>query len=94
MAAKIRLKKTGRKGQASYRLVVLDGHKPRDAKVVADLGYYDPKTDPATFQVDSAAALKWLKDGAKATQAARAILSKAGVMAAWGIAQREKAKEA
>ncbi len=60
MAAKIRLKKVGRKGQPSFRLVVLDGHKPRDAKVVADLGSYDPKTIAATLTVDNATALKWL----------------------------------
>ncbi len=83
MAAKIRLKKVGRKGQPSYRVVVLDGRKPRDAKVVADLGYYDPKTNPPSFEINNDTALKWLLDGAKATRAARSILSKAGVMAAW-----------
>ncbi len=83
MAAKIRMKKVGRKGQASFRLVVLDGRKPRDAKVVADLGHYDPKSEPATFQVDNELALKWLSDGAKPTKSARDILSKAGVIAAW-----------
>jgi len=83
MAAKIRMKKVGRKGQASFRLVVLDGRKPRDAKVVADLGHYNPRTDPATFQVDNALALKWLLDGARPTKAARDILSKAGVISAW-----------
>jgi len=88
MVAKIRLKKVGRKGQPSYRLVVLDGRKPRDAKVVADLGFYDPKTDPVTFEVDGETALKWLLDGAKATRAARNILSKAGVMAAFDAAKR------
>jgi len=88
MAAKIRLKKTGRKGQAAYRVVVLDGRKPRDAKVVADLGSYDPKSDPSTFQIDNEIALKWLLDGAKATKAARDILSKAGVMEALDSAKR------
>lgn len=88
MAAKIRLKKVGRKGQPSYRVVVLDGRKPRDAKVVADLGHYDPKTEPATFQINNEVALKWLCDGAKATKAARDILSKSGVMAAYDAAKR------
>jgi len=93
MAAKIRLKKVGRKGQAAFRLVVLDGQKPRDAKVVADLGSYDPKTTPATLQIDNATALKWLKDGARPTQAARSILSKVGVMAAWDQTRHGKAEE-
>lgn len=88
MAAKIRLKRVGRKGQPSYRVVVLDGQKPRDAKVVADLGSYDPKTNPPTFEIDSETALQWLLDGAKATSAARNVLAKAGVMAAWDAAKR------
>jgi small subunit ribosomal protein S16 len=91
MAAKIRLKRVGRKGQPSYRVVVLDGRKPRDAKVVADLGHYDPKTNPATYEIDNETALKWLLDGAKATKAARDILSRAGVMAAWDEAKRQRA---
>ncbi len=91
MAAKIRLKKVGRKGQPSFRVVVLDGHKPRDAKVVADIGRYDPKTEPATFQIDNEAALKWLLDGAKPTKMARDLLSKAGVMVAWDEAKRSGA---
>lgn len=93
MAAKIRLKKVGRKGQHSYRVVVLDGRKPRDAKVVADLGHYDPKVDPPKFEIENQTALRWLLDGAKPTKAAREILSKAGVMAAWDEALRQKAKE-
>jgi len=88
MPAKIRLKKVGRRGQASYRVVVLDGRKPRDAKVVADLGPYDPKTNPPTFEIDGDVALKWLLEGAKPTRAARNILSNAGVMAAWDAAKR------
>ena len=91
MPAKIRLKKVGRKGQPSYRVVVLDGRKPRDAKVVADLGHYDPKTDPATFRIDNEVALKWLLDGAKPTKAARDLLSKSGVMMAWHAAKRSGA---
>lgn len=93
MPAKIRLKKAGRSGQASYRVVVLDGRKARDAKVVADLGPYDPKTNPPTFDIDGEAALKWLLDGAKPTRAARNILSNAGVMAAWDAAKRGETLE-
>ena len=93
MAAKIRLKKVGRRGQPSYRVVVLDGRKPRDAKVVADLGHYDPKTNPATFEIDGDAALKWLLEGAKATRAARDILSKAGGRSAGDAARRGETVE-
>jgi small subunit ribosomal protein S16 len=83
MAARIRLKRVGRKGQPSYRVVVLDGRKPRDTKAVADLGYYNPLIDPPSFEIDAEAALKWLQEGAKVTATVRTILSKAGIFEMW-----------
>lgn len=83
MAARIRLKRIGRKGQPAYRIVVLDGRKPRDTKAVADLGYYNPLTDPPSFEIDAEATLKWLQQGAKATATVRSIISKAGIFHRW-----------
>jgi len=79
MAAKIRLKRTGRRGQASYRLVVVDESKPRDTWVVDDLGAYNPRTEE--LSVDNGRALDWLKKGAQPTLTARTLLSKVGLLA-------------
>ncbi len=79
MATKIRLKRTGRRGQASFRLVVVDEAKPRDTWVVDDLGSYNPRTED--LAVDNAKALEWLKKGAQPTPTARALLSKVGAIA-------------
>lgn len=79
MAAKIRLKRTGRRGQASFRLVVVEEAKPRDTWVVEDLGAYNPRTDE--LNVDQGRALEWLRRGAQPTETARRLLSKVGVMA-------------
>lgn len=79
MAAKIRLKRTGRRGQTSFRLVVVDEDKPRDTWVVDDLGAYNPRTEE--LSVDNGRALEWLKLGAQPTQTARMLLSKVGLMA-------------
>jgi small subunit ribosomal protein S16 len=79
MAAKIRLKRTGRRGQTSFRLVVVDESKPRDTWVVDDLGTYNPRTEE--LAVDNGRALDWLKKGAQPTQTARMLLSKVGLMA-------------
>lgn len=64
---KIRLKRTGRKGQPHYRIVVMESSKPRNSKVVDTLGYYNPRTQPTTFDIDKEAAAKWLKNGAQPT---------------------------
>lgn len=79
MAAKIRLKRTGRRGQTSFRLVVVDESKPRDTWVVDDLGAYNPRSEE--LSLDQVRALAWLMKGAQPTATARTLLSKLGLMA-------------
>ena len=80
MPLSIRLKRLGRKKQPFYRIIVADSRKPRQGISVDDLGYYNPMTDPSQSEVDVEKALEWLKNGAKPTETARSLLSKAGVM--------------
>ena len=79
MATRIRLRRMGRKGQAHFRIVVADQESPRDGRFVATLGHYDPKTKPATLQVDTEQAKQWLDKGATPTDTVRSLLKKAGV---------------
>lgn len=79
MAAKIRLKRVGRKGQAAYRIVVVDEAKARDTRVVEELGAFNPRTDE--LSLDQERALEWLKKGAQPTETVRTLLSKLGVLA-------------
>jgi small subunit ribosomal protein S16 len=39
---KIRLKRTGRKNQVFYKIVLMENLSKRDGKSIAELGYYDP----------------------------------------------------
>jgi len=45
MPAKIRLKRVGRRGQPSYRVVVVDESHARDSQVVEELGFFNPIED-------------------------------------------------
>ncbi len=83
MALKIRLKRTGKKKQASFRIVVVDGDTKRDSRSLEEIGHYFPHTEPAEINVNRESALVWLSKGAQPTPAARRILSKLGVMQAW-----------
>lgn len=76
---KIRLKRTGRRSQPSYRIVVIEGTRQRDSRVVADLGWYD--AIHGEYEIDTAEALLWLGRGAQPTETARHLLSKKGVLA-------------
>lgn len=81
MAVKIRLKRMGGKGKPFYRVVVADSRSPRDGRVIATLGYYDPRTEPATVKIDEEKALIWLGNGAQPTDTAGALLKKQGIVA-------------
>jgi small subunit ribosomal protein S16 len=39
---RIRLKRTGTRNQACFRVVVMDQRSSRDGKAIEELGYYDP----------------------------------------------------
>jgi small subunit ribosomal protein S16 len=76
---KIRLRRMGKKGQPSYRIVVADSRSPRDGRFIETLGHYNPLTDPETVRFDRARALYWLGNGAQPTEAVERLLKKQGV---------------
>ncbi len=77
---KIRLRRVGAKNKPMYRVVVADARSPRDGAFIEVIGHYNPLTDPATFTIDEEKALKWLSRGAKPTDTALSLLTKAGIM--------------
>jgi small subunit ribosomal protein S16 len=62
---RIRLRRQGAKKQPSYRVVVADQHSPRDGRIIENIGFYNPRTEPETFQVDLERANYWLSQGAQ-----------------------------
>jgi len=77
---KIRLRRVGAKKSPSYRIVVADSRAPRDGAFIANIGHYDPLTDPETIVIDQEKALGWLKQGAQPTDTAARLLAKAGII--------------
>ena len=75
---KIRLKRMGAKKAPFYRIVVADARTPRDGKVLAEIGIYDPTKKPTMLKVDVAEANKWISQGAQPTDTVKALLKKAG----------------
>lgn len=69
----IRMQRTGRKGYASFRIVVQDSRfTPQSGRVVEQLGYYNPHTKEVS--IDKSATEKYLSNGAQPTQRVVAIL--------------------
>jgi small subunit ribosomal protein S16 len=75
---RIRLRRVGAKKQPSYRIVVADSQSPRDGRFIEKIGFYNPRTEPATMELDEARALYWLSTGAQPSDAVRRILDKLG----------------
>jgi len=78
---KIRLRRVGAKKQPSYRVVVADSKTARDGRFVETIGFYNPRTEPETVQIDEGRALYWLNVGAQPTEAVARLLEKQGTMA-------------
>ena len=69
----IRLQRTGRKGQARFRLVVQESHRaPTSGRVIANLGYYNPHSKDS--QIDTEKAKTYLKNGAQPSSRAIRLL--------------------
>jgi small subunit ribosomal protein S16 len=82
MAVKIRLRRTGRKKQPSYRIVVADSRSPRDGKFIEVVGQYAPRQGEQALNLRSDRVNYWLDNGAQPTDTVRSLLRKAGVLKA------------
>ena len=80
MAVKMRMMRMGAKKAPFYRVVVADSRSPRDGRIIEQIGYYNPMTDPAEVKIDAEKAQKWLKVGAQPSDTVRALLKKSGVI--------------
>lgn len=79
MALKIRLRRMGRKKAPHYRIVVAESSMPRDGRFVANVGHYNPTTNPTTLVVNRDLALSWLAKGAMPTDTVQSLFKQAGV---------------
>ena len=74
MAVKIRLRRMGAKKAPFYRVVVADSRYPRDGRFIAEVGTYNPMTEPATVKLDKEAIDKWIANGAQPTDTVKALI--------------------
>ena len=77
---KIRLMRVGMKGAPSYRVVIADARSPRDGRIIENIGWYNPLTDPSTIQIDADRARHWLQVGAQPTQSVFSLLIRSGIV--------------
>jgi small subunit ribosomal protein S16 len=65
LAVRIRLTRVGATKRPAYRVIAIDKHRSRDGRALEILGFYDPLTEPATVQLETAKIQAWIGKGAQ-----------------------------
>jgi len=66
-----------------YRVIAIDSRARRDGRYLDNIGYYDPKHNPAKVELDAEKAIKWLNNGAQPTETVRSLFRKVGILKRW-----------
>jgi len=77
---RIRFRRMGLRGQPSYRIVAADKETSRDGRFLEILGFYNPRTDPATINVKEDRVFHWMKDGALPTESVGQVFRSSGLL--------------
>ena len=73
----IRLARVGARKQPYYRVVVIDKERARNGRSVEVVGLYNPRTTPATVDLQRERIDYWVSKGAQLSDTVRRLLSKA-----------------
>ena len=77
---RIRMRRVGGKKQPSYRIVAADKESPRDGRFIEILGFYNPRTEPATIQLKEDRIYDWMSKGAQPSDSALQVFRVAGLI--------------
>ncbi len=71
---RIRLSQTGKRHDRKFRITVAERRSKRDGKVIANIGYWDPREDKLVL--DKTAYAEWIKKGAQPAAAVQKLAAK------------------
>ena len=77
---KLRLRRTGKKKQPSYRLVAIHSTSPRDGKFIEELGHYNPCSEPKIVSFNGEKIREWIKNGAQPSERVKKLLETNGIL--------------
>jgi small subunit ribosomal protein S16 len=72
----IRMRRIGSKKRVYYRVVVTEGHNPREGSFVEVLGTYNPRTRPARVEIDRDRVKHWIAQGARPSDSVRTLMAR------------------
>jgi len=71
----IRLARVGARKQPYYRVVVIEKERARNGRPVEVVGTYNPRTNPATFDLERERIEHWVSKGAQLSDRVRKLLA-------------------
>ncbi len=77
---RLRLRRVGLKGQPSYRIIAADKEAPRDGRFLEILGFYNPRTEPATVEVKEDRVYDCMNKGAQPSESTLRVFKMIGLM--------------
>ena len=75
---KLRLKRTGRKKQPFYKVVVMDSRRRRDGSAIEEVGFYNPMTK--TLKLNGERIKMRLSQGVQPTEVVTNLLKKSSII--------------
>ncbi len=76
---RIRLRRTGKGHQPTYRVVIADQRAKRDGGFVEIVGHYNPRTHPKVFVINQERVEHWLSVGAQPSETVHRLFADHGV---------------
>lgn len=86
----LKLKRIGKKHQASFRLIVDEKRHKLFGRNTEDLGWYNPRTNKFEFKKDRVE--YWMKNGVQLTDTVHNLLITAGIISGKKIAVHKQPK--
>ncbi len=77
MAVSIRLRRTGARNAACFRVVAADSRSPRDGRFIETLGWYDPKREDDKFSLKLDRVDHWVSQGAIVSTTVKTLVKQA-----------------
>jgi small subunit ribosomal protein S16 len=77
---RLRLRRVGLRNQPSFRIVASDKERARDGRFLEIIGFYNPRTEPATIEMKEDRIFHWLSQGAQPSDSVKMIFNQVGLM--------------
>jgi len=72
----IRMRRTGSKKRPFFRVVVSEARSKKEGEFIEVLGFYNPRSKPATVEINKERISHWIKNGARPSDSVRTLLAR------------------